>query len=243
MKRLRTVILLPALLALLFISCESLDFLIEDVTGPRPLDEQTIIAGLIEALEIGSRNSVDRGSAFDGFWGNPVLRIPLPAELVEVDRRLRQIGLGRQMDDFIERMSRAAEVASGEATEVLVGAVRAMTFDDARSILRGEDDAATRFFERTTRAELATRFHPIVTTAMDETGLTPLFRFVIDSYNRLPFVAPATFDIDAYVVDKTLDGLFVLLAEEELLIRTDPVARVTDLLRRVFGSREQGRTQ
>lgn len=227
---------LPVLAALLALpaGCASLDTLLDDALRPRELDERTIIAGLIEALEIGSRNSVARGSAVDGFSANPLIRIALPRELGEVDRRLRQIGLTRQMDDFVLRMNRAAERASGAATDVLLHALRSMTVEDARAMLRGPDDAATRYFERTTRGELALRFQPIVTDAMDGTGLTSLFRFVLDTYNQLPLVEPAGFDIDGYVVDATLDGLFVLIAEEELSIRTDPAARVTDLLRRVF---------
>lgn len=214
--------------------CASFDEFLDEVGARRGLDEHTIVAGLIEALEVGSRNSAARGSAVDGFFGNALIRIGLPQELSEVDRRLRQIGLSRQMDDFTLRMNRAAEAAAGEATDVLLRAVQAMSFEDARAILAGPDDAATRYFERTTRRELSQRFEPIVVQAMDQTGLAQLSRFVIDRYNRLPLVEPAEFDIDAYVVDATLDGLFVLIAEEELAIRTDPAARVTDLLRRVF---------
>lgn len=231
----RTLPLVTVVAALLaFSGCASLDDVIAGVERRRVPDERTIVAGLIEALEVGSRNSVEQGSALDGFYANPLIRIALPQELTEVDRRLRRLGFERQMDDFQLRMNRAAEAATAEAGEVLLRAVRAMTFEDARGILGGPEDAATRYFERTTRAELSERFEPIVVQAMDQTGLTPLFRFVIDSYNRLPLVEPVTFDVDNYVVDATLDGLFVLIAEQERAIRTDPAARVTDLLRRVF---------
>ena len=230
-----TLLLVPVVAALLaFSGCASLDDVIGEVERRRVPDERTIVAGLIEALEVGSRNSVERGSALDGFHANPLIRIALPQELTEVDRRLRRIGFERQMGDFQLRMNRAAEAAVGEAGEVLLRAVRSMTFEDARGILGGPEDAATRYFERTTRAELSERFEPIVVQAMDQTGLTSLFRFVTDSYNRLPLVEPVSFDVDSYVVDATLDGLFVLIAEEERAIRTDPAARVSDLLRRVF---------
>ena len=214
--------------------CESLDAVWDEALGPRPPDERTIIAGLLEALETGSANASERAAARDGFAANPLIRVTLPQQLTEVDRTLRRIGLGRQMDDFVLRMNRAAEAASAEAVDVLVFAVRSMTFEDARAILTGPEDAATRYFERTTRAELGRRFQPVVTDAMEQTGLTSIFRFVIDSYNRLPLVEPASFDIDDYVVNATLDGLFVLIAQEEQAIRTDPAARVTELLRRVF---------
>ena len=229
---LQLVTVVAALLA--FSGCASLDDVIGEVERRRVLDERTIVAGLIEALEVGSRNSVERGSALDGFYANPLIRIALPQELIEVDRRLRRLGFERQMDDFQLRMNRAAEAATSEAGEVLLRAVRSMSFEDARGILGGPEDAATRYFERTTRGQLSERFEPIVVQAMDQTGLTPLFRFVIDSYNRLPLVEPVRFDVDNYVVDATLDGLFVLIAEEERAIRTDPAARVTVLLRRVF---------
>lgn len=229
----RTLILVLGTL-LMVTGCESLDAVFDDAFGPRPLDERTIVAGLLQALEIGSANASDRAAALDGFAGNPLIRVTLPPQLTEVDRTLRRIGLGRQMDDFVLRMNRAAEAASGEAVDVLVLAVRSMTFEDARVILTGPEDAATRYFDRTTRADLGHRFQPVVADAMQQTGLTSLFRFVIDSYNRLPLVEPTSFDIDDYVVNATLDGLFVLIAQEELAIRTDPAARVTELLRRVF---------
>lgn len=224
---------MPTMLTMLA-GCESLDAVWDDALGPRPLDERTIVAGLLEALEVGSGNASERAAAHDGFAANPLIRVTLPQQLTEVDRTLRRVGLGRQMDDFVLRMNRAAEAASAEAVDVLLPAVRSITFEDARAILTGSEDAATRYFERTTRTELGRRFQPVVTDAMEETGLTAIFRSVIDSYNRLPLVEPTSFDIDDYVVNATLDGLFVLIAQEELAIRTDPAARVTALLRRVF---------
>ncbi len=204
-----------------------------------PLSEETIIAGLKEALEVGTRNATGIASAPGGFFENPVLCIPLPPELEEVDTRLRQIGFDRQMDDFVEKMNRAAEVASEEATEVFVTAIRQMTVADARDILFGPDDAATRYFERTTRLELSVRFLPVVQEAINDTGVATLYQWIIEQYNRIPFVEDKEYDLDVYVVDKGLDGLFLLIEGEELKIREDPAARVTDLLRRVFAEQDE----
>ena len=206
--------------------------------GPEPLSEETIVAGLKEALEVGTRNAASIASAPGGFLENPVLFIPLPPELEEVDMRLRQIGLERQMDDFVERMNRAAEVASEEATEVFITSIRQMTVADARDILLGPDDAATRYFERTTRFELSVRFLPVVQEAINDTGVATLYQWIIEQYNRIPFVEDKEYDLDVYVVEKGLDGLFILIEGEELKIREDPAARVTDLLRRVFSEQD-----
>ena len=206
--------------------------------GPEPLSEGTIIAGLKEALEIGTQNAVTVASRPGGFLENPLLRIPLPPELEEVDRRLRSIGLGGSMDDFVERMNRAAEVASEEATEVFLLSIRQMTLEDARDILFGPDDAATRYFEGTTRVELRVRFLPVVQDAIEETGVATLYRWIIEQYNRIPLVEDKEYDLDSYVVEKGLDGLFYLIEGEERKIREDPAARVTDLLRRVFAEQD-----
>jgi len=216
-------------------SCETVSGALAGMSGSRPLDEKTIIAGLKEALEVGTRNAVKEAGSRDGFLGNAVIRIPLPLELEQVDRRLRQLGFGGKMDEFVLVMNRAAEEASAEVADVFIDAVREMSVADARQILNGPDDAATRYFETKTRTQLAVRFSPIVDTAMQQTGLTALFDFVISRYNQIPLVEDIQFDIDIYVVNKALDGLFVLVSQEETAIREDPAARVTELLRRVFG--------
>lgn len=220
--------------------CAGFDSSVVDgmLRGPEPLSEETIIAGLKEALEVGTRNATSVASAPGGFLENPLLFIPLPPELQEVDMRLRQIGLNRQMDDFVEKMNRAAEVASEEATEVFINSIRQMTVADARDILFGPDDAATRYFERTTRVELSVRFLPVVQDAINETGVATLYQWIIEQYNRIPFVEDKEYDLDAYVVDEGLDGLFLLIEGEEMKIREDPAARVTDLLRRVFSEQD-----
>ena len=132
-------------------------------------------------------------------------------------------------------MNRAAERAAGEATDVFWQGIRQMTFHDAVGILNGGDTAATEYFERTTRGTLRARFEPIVSDKMDEVGLVRSYDRLIGRYEAIPFTAKPSFDLRSYVTDKSLDGLFAVLAEEERKIRTDPAARVTPLLRKVFG--------
>ena len=227
-------------IAVLLAGCGTIDSsTVEGILrGPEPLSEETIIAGLKEALEVGTQNATELASQPGGFLENPLLFIPLPPELEEVDMRLRRIGLGSSMDDFIERMNRAAEVASAEATEVFIGSIRQMTVTDARDILFGPEDAATRYFERTTRLELSARFLPVVQEAINDTGVASLYQWILEQYNRIPLVEDKEYDLDTYVVNEGLDGLFLLIEAEEMKIREDPAARVTDLLRRVFSEQD-----
>ena len=150
-------------------------------------------------------------------------------------RTLRRLGLGRQVDELEVAMNRAAEEAAGEAREVLVRAVTSLTFDDAMRILDGGSTAATDFLRARTGEEIRSRFHPIVVAKMDQVGLSRLYRQLAAEYNRLPLVSRPAVDLDDYVTDEALDGLFTVLGEEEKRIREDPLARTTELLRRVFG--------
>lgn len=232
----RTTGLLAA--ALILASCSGLPpELLEAVTAPSgELDEETVIAGLREALRVGSERTVDRTAAFDGFLANELIRIHLEGDLERMGRTLRRLGLGRRVDEFEVQMNRAAEKAAGEARLVLTRAVTGLTFEDAMGILRGPETAATDFLHAETSTEIRARFHPIVVDKMDEVGLTALYRELADHYNRLPVSRPAV-DLDDYVTDRALDGLFTVLGEEERKIREDPLARTTELLRRVFGNR------
>ncbi len=228
------------LLLLGLTSCSSIDSSVVEgiLGGPEPLSEETIIAGLKEALEVGTRNASAMASEPGGFLDHPVLRIPLPPELEEVDSRLRSLGFESYMDDFVVKMNRAAEAASDEAVDVFVRSIRQMTVRDARDILMGPDDAATRYFERTTRIELRGRFLPVVQEAINDTGVASLYRWILEQYNRIPLVEDKEYDLDSYVVERGLDGLFYLIEGEEKKIREDPGARVTDLLRRVFSEQD-----
>jgi hypothetical protein len=202
----------------------------------RPLDEPTVASGLKEALQVGARNAVQSTSRLDGFQANDLIRIALPPELEKMSSGLRAIGFGSQVDELELTMNRAAEGAAGEATEVFIDAITGMSFQDAMGILKGEQDAATQYLRRTTGDTLRTRFRPIVDGKMREVGLVSLYDNLVGRLRALPLVPKPELDLQGYVTDKTLDGLFHVVAEEEGRIRTDPSARVTDLLRTVFGN-------
>jgi len=173
----------------------------------------------------------------DGYWGDAQIRIPLPRAFEQTAAGLRAVGLGSRVDDHAHSMNRAAERAASEATPVVVRAITQMTFADARSILRGDERAATRNFESRTRLELGQRFAPIVDTSMQQVGLARLYEGVVRRAAQLPLVPVPTLDLGEYVTDQALTGLFTVLAREETRIRRDPAARTTELLRTVFGAR------
>ena len=204
--------------------------------GGGGLDAGTIVAGLKEALQVGTRKAVAVTSQPNGFLGNELIRIGTPSELRTMTDALRRVGLGRQVDELEVSMNRAAERAAAEATQVFLDAIGQMTIADARRILDGGDTAATEYFRRTTTAPLGARFTPIVSAKMREVGLNRVYGDLRSRYNAIPLVPPLTFDLTQYVVQETLDGLFTVVGEEERRIRRDPAARGTELLRRVFGS-------
>lgn len=201
-----------------------------------PLDQSTVASGLRQALDVGIRRTTSQLSAAGAFAGNPALRLRLPGELGPFAQALRGVGLGGQVDALEAAMNRAAEEAAGQAVPVFVSAIASMSIADAFSILNGERDAATRYFQARTSAELARRFAPIASDAMRQVGVYSLYEELRTTYDRIPLVKPASVDLESYVADRTLDALFGELAEEEARIRQDPAARSTELLRRVFGA-------
>jgi hypothetical protein len=200
--------------------------------GPR---HSTVAAGLREALEVGTRNAVELTSRPGGFLGNPRIRIPLPRELDGFTRAMRQFGLAGEIDELEVAMNRAAEEASAEALDVFGDAIRQMTFEDARAILAGSDTAATDYLRRTSTDTLRARFEPIVDAKIHEVGLARLYGDIMARLRLLPVPLPATPPLPRYVTDRTLEGVFTLLGDEERKIRHDPAARVTESLRQVFG--------
>jgi hypothetical protein len=200
-----------------------------------PLDNNTIVAGLKEALKVGTRNAVNSTSAMDGFLANELIRIALPDQLKPVGNALRMVGMGGQYDQLELAMNRAAERAAGEATDVFVDAVTQMTFADAREILQGNETAATNYFRDKTSDRLRTRFSPIVDQKMQEVGLARLYQDLVNRYRAIPLVPKVDLDLNSYVTVNALKGLFTVLGQEEQKIRSDPAARVTPLLKRVFG--------
>ena len=228
-----------AVIILAFAACSTIGQM--DVAGlgklgiyERPLDEKTVIAGLKEALEIGTRNAVNVLSVKNGFYGNPEVKIVLPEELEKIDSTLRKIGLGKKMDEFEETMNHAAEDASKRAKDIFVDAITSMSFADAWEILNGSDDAATRYLETNYRGVLYGEFFPVVKRTMDNVGLTQIYKYILNKYNSIPLVEKKKYNLDVYITNKALDALFLMIEREEKEIRIDPAARVTDLLKRVF---------
>lgn len=199
-------------------------------------DTETVISGLKEALEIGTGNAVDVLSVTDGYFGNKLVKILLPDELKKVEPMLRNIGLNRQVDEFILTMNRAAESAAKEATPIFLDAIKGITFDDAMKILNGGDNAATNYFREKTSKKLGDKFKPIINDHMDKVGVTKAYKEITQKVNSNPFVKVEKTDLDSYVTNQALDGMFTVIAQEEAKIRKDPAAQVTDLLKQVFGS-------
>lgn len=192
-------------------------------------------AGLKSALEKGSQAAVAALGRPDGFLGNPQVRIPLPASLERAERMMRRFGMGRYADELIVAMNRAAEAAVPEARQLFLGAVRRMSVQDAKGIVQGGETAGTDYFRRSTQAELRARFLPIVQRATARVGLARHYNAYAEKGVAFGLVKKEHADLDDYVTGKALDGLFLVLAEEERKIRKDPVAAGTAIIRKVFG--------
>lgn len=201
------------------------------------LGDARIESGLREALEIGTRNAVKKTGKIDGYFRNADIRIPLPKQLRSAEKGLRLLGQGERVDEFVLSMNRAAERAAPQAASIFLGAVREMKFSDVRRIFSGGDTAATDFLRDRTTDRLTQAFQPIVGKAMDDVGVTRQYRQLTGKLDALPLGGVRGFNLDDYVVDQSLNGLFHMLGQEEREIRRNPVARVTKLLKEVFGAR------
>ncbi len=201
-----------------------------------PLPDAKLASGLKEALQVGTGNAVKSTGRVDGYFGNPAIKILMPEKMRMLEKGLRAVGYGPQVDEFVLSMNRAAEKAAPAAKKIFLDAVTQMTFDDVRKIFSGGDTAATDYFKTKTSAQLAQAFRPIVEKATSEVGVTQKYKQLVGQAQSVPFVKAESLDIDQYVVGKALDGLFYMLAQEEKNIRKNPAARVTQTLKEVFGS-------
>lgn len=201
------------------------------------LSNENIVGGLKEALEIGTKNAVGTVSQLDGYYKNPKIRIPLPGAVQKAKKALMVVGYGAQVDAFELSMNRAAEQAAPQAEAIFWDSIKQMSFTDARKILDGGDNAATLYFTEKTSAQLNKIFRPIVHDTMSEVGVTRQYQDLDKKVRTIPFTESFSFDLDDYVTNKSLDGLFLMLAEEEKKIRQNPAARVTPLLKKVFGGK------
>lgn len=199
------------------------------------LSESDAAGGVRAALERGALAAVSTLGRSNGFFGNPKVRIPLPGALEDAARLLKAIGQQKKVDELVLAMNRAAEAAVPEAKALLVQAVRAMSVEDALQIVRGPDNAVTAFFERKTRSSLSEKFLPIVTRATERVALAGKFNAVAGKAARMGLLKDDDANIQRYVTGKTLDGLYLMIGEEERRIRQDPVGTGSALLRKVFG--------
>ncbi|QJW89710.1 DUF4197 domain-containing protein [Spirosoma taeanense] len=212
-----------------------LDAVTQPAGASGSLTGSDIAAGLKEALRVGINKGADQASAKDGYFKNALIRIAFPPEAQQVATRLRQIGLGPQVDKFELSLNRAAEDAAKRAKPVFISAITQMTIQDAVGILRGQDDAATQYLRRTSGQQLVAEFTPIIDSTLKTNRATRYYSDLVNTYNKLPFVQKANPNLTEYATSKAVDGLFILVAQEEKKIRENPAARITELLKRVFG--------
>jgi hypothetical protein len=205
--------------------------------GTGKLTEKDAADGIREALVKGTGDAVKVVSNIDGYFKNPEIKIPFPEDAKVVETKLRAVGLGKKVDEVVLSINRAAEDAAKEATPIFVSAIKSMTVKDAVNIVKGKDDAATSYLKQTSSTELTTKFQPIIKTSLDKVQATKYWEDLIKTYNKLPLVKKMNPDLTAYVTQKAIDGLFVMVAKEELKIRKDPAARTSELLRKVFGTK------
>jgi len=199
------------------------------------LTDDKIVAGLKEALQVGTDNAVKLTGKEDGYFGNPDIKIPLPKNMQKLENGLRIAGFAPKIDEFILSMNRAAEQAAPEARKIFVDAILAMTFEDARKLLKGGDTSITEYFQDKTTPALTAAFTPIVEDALQKHEVTRKYDALTGKARTIPFLKAQTVDIKEYVVTQALNGLFFMLSEEERKIRKDPAAQVTSLLKEVFG--------
>jgi len=221
-------------------SCAEMTSVLEGVNkvtenGANPLTNSEVISGLKEALTVGTNNSTSLTSKLDGFYKNPDIFIPFPKEVTKVKEKIEAIGMKSQVDNFVMTLNRAAESASKEAAPIFINAITSMSISDGFAILRGENNAATNYLRKTTSNQLRAKFSPVVKNSIDKVHVTKYWNPIINTYNKIPFIDKQNANLDEYVTTKAMDGLFLMIEKEEKDIRANPIARVSDLLKRVFG--------
>jgi hypothetical protein len=206
-------------------------------SGGGSLSSEEIAAGLKEALTNGISKGSDLVSQVDGYFKNPEIKLPFPPEAKKAEEKLRQMGMGAEVDRFVLTLNRAAEDAAKEAKPIFVTAIKSMTIQDAAGILKGEPDAATQYLKRTTSSPLKDKFKPVVQNSLSKVNATKYYSDLINTYNKIPLVEKMNPNLDEYATDKAIEGLFIMIAKEEKNIRSNPGARTSELLKKVFGSR------
>ncbi len=202
------------------------------------LSTADIAAGLREALNKGITTQVTKLTATDGFYKNQLVKILLPAELQKVDKTLRDIGLSSLADEGLKMMNRAAEDAVKEATPIFVAAVKNITFNDAKNILMGNDEAATSYLRTSTSSQLYTKFNPVIKSSFSKVGADKVWKNIITKYNQVPLINKVNPDLTDYVTNEALDGVYKMIALEEKDIRNNINARTSALLKKVFAAQD-----
>jgi len=213
----------------------SIDKILGKSGGKSVLSNEEIINGLKEALKVGTEKGANKVSAVDGFFKDAAIKILMPAEAQKAEKTLRNLGLGKQVDNAILSMNRAAEDAAKSAAPIFINAIKGMSFQDALAILKGSDNAATNYLKDKTTLSLTEAFRPVIESSLAKVGATKHWNTVFTTYNKLSAdkVNP---DLSAYVTEKALTGIFLQVAQEEERIRRDPMARTSDILKKVFSN-------
>jgi Protein of unknown function (DUF4197) len=224
----------------LFNSCD-VEQVLSQTTGLNKLSSEEAALGLKQALEFGITRGAEQLAQKDGYFKNPVIKIPFPPEAEKVANSLRNIGLGSLVDDIELSINRAAEDAAKKAVPIFVDAIKKMTFSDAMNILFGDNHAATNYLKGRTTQALTGEFKPVIQTSLDKVNATKYWTDAITAYNKIPFIKKMNPDLVDYVNEKALEGLFHVVAQEEEKIRENPVERTTDLLKKVFNYYDQNK--
>ena len=225
------------IITLFFFNCAELQQVVNQLPQGG-ISEADMASGLRQALDFGIDKQVSKLTQKDGFYKNELVKILLPEELQKVDKALRDIGLDNLADEGLKVLNRAAEDAVKEATPIFVNAVKGITFNDAKQILLGNDDAATQYLIGRTQTDLYDKFHPVIQNSFSKVGADQIWENLINKYNAIPFTSDVNPDLTDYVTNEALDGVYTMIAVEEKEIRTKVSSRTTDLLRRVFAMQD-----
>lgn len=237
MKNLNTFSLAVIFILLLGCTATDLNRVLQGASNA-VLSNEDVAEGLKEALTKGISVGAESASKEDGFFRNELIRIALPEEFTKVEGTMRKLGLGAEVDKVLLAINRGAENAAREAKPIFINSIKQLTIQDAFAILKGQPDAATQFLKRTTTDQLTTLFQPKVQESLNQVGATRYYSDLVKAYNAIPSTKKLNPDLNAYVTEKALEGLFKLIAEEEKNIRENPLERTTTLMRRVFAAQD-----
>lgn len=226
--------ILLSLILFQFFGCTQLQQVVNQLPQGGAIGNTEIAQGLREALEMGIQKQVSKLTQPDGFLKNDLVKITLPEELQKVDKTLRDVGLSNLADEGLKILNRAAEDAVSEATPIFVNAVKGITFEDAKNILLGEDNAATLYLTQATEKELYQKFNPVIKNSFEKVGAEKIWSNLITRYNNLPLTREVNPDLTDYVTQEALKGVYTMIAVEEKEIRTQVSSRTSDILRKVF---------